>query len=1288
MEVGVRVLAKQWMLPARRAAAILAVVLFAGWLVPLTGAAAAPVCEIATAATVAAGSSGNAASVADAGAGASYAWSVTGGSITSGAGTAEITWSAGGQGTATLSVTVSDAGSAQCSDSATVSVDESVFAITVEPATPTVAAGEMIVFTIFYQCSSQGQDCEDVLIDWGQGSPEPGVGPASSRYPYWELYPPWGTCDNGMETGSWSGGAKIALGTVAAGTSGSCTVRLRVRKYYTPDGTELQLAPVITSSNASTRSDNASVTVTAAGTLVVGQRLSTSPLQPVLGYPFRYDIGIGVDGNWGFDSYTLTDTLPVGAELVQVDVPAETGFPTCTAATSPCTNGHVTVTITAATASTGAVVRIDYDYSDRDSTLEAYQSTPVLRSYNAAQITVSYPESFSTASVTNNATVTGYLMGDEHLGANLKQDDEALTHGFAQPTLNTNARKLATGSGQAGGTLTWSVTDVGISAPSQYFSNVPTDVVITDSPIAAGPYQDYFRTRLIRLRQYGEPVPAELTITTASTGTRVITVPATSFAEQGSSSVAELVIPELGGDTGADYLTGISAKFAGLPALSNAGIEIQGYFDASIESVITGAVNVTNCAQLTTALVDQAPAAPRQACATKTISPRTPQMGLFKDIAQVSAMPGDAVDVQLHLTTGALASIGRPINPAVIDVLPASMTLVPGSVSYAGNFYSTTGLPEPQMDVIENYQGSGRQALRWAWPGGETMAPGIWGTTTFVTYKVRLSTALVAGDVLNEAYGLDTRGTLAAPPNSSCGPLSTDVWDADGDGVTSEPACYDTDFVRIPAAAGAKVQLSVQGSQDSTTVTSPATGKTAAGEGFGYQVSFTNTGTLALQDAVIYDVLPFVGDTYSSQALAGRPRNSQWQVDLAGLPTSDFSGTTIVEYSASTNPCREEVYPAAPGCVDDWTALAPTDLSTVRALRVRLTGRLLLPGEVVQLRVPVQPNAPHLTTGEVAWNSVAQSATIAGCTVDCQLLAAEPAKVGVAAVNASVAGAVLLDADRDGTAQPSEGLAEIPVLLECTTTEGDLTYGPVSTSDGTTDVNGDGNPDPIGSYYFADVAAGSCRVQVLVDGLPAIGLRAILDPDQLRDSQTDFSLAAGQQLTGLDFAYAEVKAEVKLEKSTNGVDADTESAAPEILLGEQVEWIYLVTNTGEVPLTGVSVSDDDASLLIDCGDGTAVVANLPAGQSVRCRAIGVAELVNYTNLGTVLASPECPDCIRPLAAVSAADRSHYRGVAAPVDETDDAGLAFTGWSGIGLLWLAAVMLMAGGLLLWRRHRQN
>jgi PKD repeat protein len=78
-----------------------------------------PDCTITAPESVCSGSTGNTASVADAGSGATYAWEITGGTITSATPyTRQITWNAGSSGTATLKVTVTTAGGCtmpQCS---------------------------------------------------------------------------------------------------------------------------------------------------------------------------------------------------------------------------------------------------------------------------------------------------------------------------------------------------------------------------------------------------------------------------------------------------------------------------------------------------------------------------------------------------------------------------------------------------------------------------------------------------------------------------------------------------------------------------------------------------------------------------------------------------------------------------------------------------------------------------------------------------------------------------------------------------------------------------------------------------------------------------------------------------------------------------------------------------------------------------------------------------------------------------------------------------------------------
>ena len=76
---------------------------------------AAPDCTITAADEVCDSSTGNGASVPDAGGGATYAWTVTGGTITGGQGTTSMNYTAGSGASVTVDVTV--VGGAGCQSS-------------------------------------------------------------------------------------------------------------------------------------------------------------------------------------------------------------------------------------------------------------------------------------------------------------------------------------------------------------------------------------------------------------------------------------------------------------------------------------------------------------------------------------------------------------------------------------------------------------------------------------------------------------------------------------------------------------------------------------------------------------------------------------------------------------------------------------------------------------------------------------------------------------------------------------------------------------------------------------------------------------------------------------------------------------------------------------------------------------------------------------------------------------------------------------------------------------------
>ena len=105
---------------------------------------------------------------------------------------------------------------------------------------------------------------------------------------------------------------------------------------------------------------------------------------------------------------------------------------------------------------------------------------------------------------------------------------------------------------------------------------------------------------------------------------------------------------------------------------------------------------------------------------------------------------------------------------------------------------------------------------------------------------------------------------------------------------------------------------------------------------------------------------------------------------------------------------------------------------------------------------------------------------------------------------------------------------------------------------------------------------------------------------------------------------------ITIEKLTNGVDAFV-PPGPIIPVGSTVTWTYKVTNTGDVTLDPVTVSDDQG-VTVTCPKTT-----LAQGESMTCTGSGTAVAGQYGNIGTATATP-------PVGLpVTASNPSHYFG---------------------------------------------
>ncbi len=102
---------------------------------------------------------------------------------------------------------------------------------------------------------------------------------------------------------------------------------------------------------------------------------------------------------------------------------------------------------------------------------------------------------------------------------------------------------------------------------------------------------------------------------------------------------------------------------------------------------------------------------------------------------------------------------------------------------------------------------------------------------------------------------------------------------------------------------------------------------------------------------------------------------------------------------------------------------------------------------------------------------------------------------------------------------------------------------------------------------------------------------------------------------------------IDIEKATNGVDADA-APGPQLEPDDSVTWTYVVTNTGDVALLNVTVTDDLEGAVCE-------FARLEIGASETCELGGTATLGQYRNVATAIGTGESGG------EVSDADPSHY-----------------------------------------------
>ncbi len=506
-----------------------------------------------------------------------------------------------------------------------------------------------------------------------------------------------------------------------------------------------------------------------------------------------------------------------------------------------------------------------------------------------------------------------------------------------------------------------------------------------------------------------------------------------------------------------------------------------------------------------------------------------------------------------------------------------------------------------------------------------------------------------------------------------------------GDSITNNVLATATNSENTPTNA-ATIQIVGSGQMGIAKSVDPA--YVASGDPYTWSLEWGNTSTvIAFQPPDLIDVLPWNGDDGPA---SGSPR-AQYGSEYTGLaeltgplaaPTYLRGATGAVPgtwYYTTANPSTlnhdprdaSNADPAAPGGL--WRSAAEiTDFADV-------TGVRFVSSESLPVQSRVRAQIPMVSTSNDLDNVYVNRAMIfSGTFANQPLLSNEPFVL--------MPGFTIGDLvwqDRNGNGRFDGAERGVPgVTVQVRNADGDVVATRV------TDANGRWSAAalPAGEYTvhipasmfapggpLADTVVrtvGSAAANGINEGADnnntatpnpaATGLTSTpvtMSYEYLNQRLTGGNGPSGDDVAGLagdvipdeftnftaDLALMPTPG-IGIEKSTNGQDADA-GTGPNVTVGEPVRWTYVVTNTGGVNLTGVTVTDDQvAAADIDCaGTGSNVVTLLTPGASVTCVATGTATLGQYENLGSVTGLD--PTDVE----VDDEDPSHYFGIEPSID---------------------------------------
>ncbi|MDR2973429.1 MAG: hypothetical protein LBV00_01760, partial [Propionibacteriaceae bacterium] len=358
-----------------------------------------------------------------------------------------------------------------------------------------------------------------------------------------------------------------------------------------------------------------------------------------------------------------------------------------------------------------------------------------------------------------------------------------------------------------------------------------------------------------------------------------------------------------------------------------------------------------------------------------------PEMQVVKDVSAINGgNPGTLEGAQVvvgntvkwevrpfiyHVVPGLTAMD----SVTLIDLLPPGITYNPGSTKGWINTSSSTTATLGEPAVVDNYHGSGRQALIWTTPPIKDL------TSTVVmvmdaTFETTVTAEVTQGTNENWAYVLWEGGDGMVP-----NPQVTDKYDLNNNGSKQDQVAGDPANVVYTPPRALLTSKRVKGSYDTDFLAAPQIATTdITKRNVEYLMRYTNNSIQDVTRMTSIDALPTVGDTTLSPNSSGvlPPRDSQFPIRLTGpvqVP-ADRAGDFTVTYTTDSTAGRNA---SQVNAQVTWTT-TPSDWAAVTAFRIQLNdGKILAQGQTVDFTVSAAvPNDPSVV-GKTAFNSFATS---------------------------------------------------------------------------------------------------------------------------------------------------------------------------------------------------------------------------------------------------------------------------------------------------------------------------